>query len=429
METFVAPRACDVGAQPTQFAPGDAHAGVCLDKNLFPIFREQPDLIFLDNASTTQKPQVVIDAVAGFYSRDCANAGRAHYASSVRASQAIERARQDVAAFINAQTAEVAFTAGSTDSLNAVALSWGLTNLHDGDEIMLCMQDHSSAVLPWRNLQDTLAQLGRKITIVPFEIHPVGDYDLRSIKRGVSKNTRLIALSHIHHVFGLDMEISEIREIVGPEVKITLDASQSVGHKRVDVKSLDVDFASFSGHKMFAANGVGVLFARTQRHREMIPYRSGGQPVAISGGVDARAREEFIAKIEGGTQDVPSIISLSAAIEFIKRAGVERIETHVSNLTGQLVAGISKIPGVVFAPGPVPCGCPGGFGILSFRFEQASSSDVASALAEERICVRAGVHCRADAQTSEDFIRISMHGYNTSDDVQILADTLRQIVG
>ncbi len=397
-------------------------------KAQFPAFEQAPDAVFFDNASTTQKPDSVIAAIEKFYKQECANAGRAIYAPAMRATQKIETARQDVAKFLHAEASEIAFTAGATDSLNSAAWAWGLTNLNHQDEVMFCPQDHSSAVSPWRTLQLCLSRLGREIKLVPFEIHPVGDYDLRSIERAKSERTRVICLSHIHHVFGLDMEISEIRKIVGADVLISLDASQSVGHTTVDVQELDVDFASFSGHKMFAGNGVGVLFARRQRHNDIVAVKTGGRSAPIASDMDATIRSGFIDKIECGTPNIPGIASMSAAIDFINGVGLNSIEKHVSFLTSQLVDGLSAIPGIVFAPGPVPCGCPGGFGILSFRFEQASSFDIASALANENIFVRSGIHCRADERNSEDFIRVSMHAYNTLEDLDIFIQTLSEVV-
>lgn len=406
-----------------------AKSGTVLQiKDQFPIFSQAPDVVFLDNASTTHKPQSVIEVFEKFYRQDCANAGRAIYPSSLRAAQSIEKARHDMARFINAEPQEIAFTAGATDSFNTLAWSWGLSNLKDGDEILVCPQDHSSAVLPWRNLQAVLAGMGTNISLVPFDIHAVGDYDFRSIKQSLSERTRVIALSQIHHVFGVDMEIADIRKIVGPQVIMSLDASQSVGHISVNVRELDVDFVSFSGHKMFAGNGVGVLFARAERHKELIPFRCGGQTAPIATEINAQSRSEFINKVESGTQNIPAIASLSEAIGFIENIGLDSIESHVSSLTGQLVESLSSLPGIVFSPGPVTCGCPGGFGILSFRFEQAQSLDIASALADEQIYVRSGLHCRVDQDNSEDFIRVSMHAYNTPDDVQILSESLLAMV-
>lgn len=397
-------------------------------KQHFPVFDSAPEDVFFDNASTTQKPQSVIDVFQRFYSAECSNAGRAVYPSSFRAAQSIEQARRDVARFINADVNEIAFTAGATDSLNAVAWSWGLSNLKDGDEILYCPQDHSSAVLPWQNLQAIMASLGRTIRLIPFSIHAVGDYDFQSIKQALSDRTRLIALSHIHHVFGVDMEIGEIRNIVGPHVKISLDASQSIGHTTVDVQKLDADFLSFSGHKMFAGNGVGILYAKAKHHERLTPFRSGGRSEPVVAGATGQSRAEFIDKIESGTANIPAISSLSAAIQFIDRIGLPEIETHVSFLTSQLILQLSTLNGIVFAPGPVTCGCPGGFGILSFRFEQAESLDIASALAYEKIYVRSGLHCRADHTNSDDFIRVSMHAYNTVDDIQTLTESLRGIL-
>lgn len=391
-------------------------------RNQFPSVVEQSGTVFFDNASTTQKPQTVLSIIEQFYRDDCANAGRAAYSASIRAALAIERARATVAEFISANPGEIAFTSGATDSLNAVAWSWGIKNLRDRDEVLVCMDDHSSAVLPWLNLQRTLKHFGISIELVPFHIHQVGDYDLRSIERALSPRTRVIALSHVHHVYGLDMEICRIREMVGPDVLMTLDASQSIGHTGVDATALGADFISFSGHKMFAANGVGVLFAKSARHEEMIPLRSGGK-------ADVSSHDEFVGKIESGTPNIPGIASMTAAVEFIREMGLARIESHIAGLTQYLVRSLQTFPRIVFAPGPVICGCPGGLGILSFRFEQASSFDVASALAAENILVRSGMHCRPGKMPDEDdYIRVSMHAYNNELDIDNFVAALKELL-
>lgn len=406
-------------------------------RELFPAFAANPDVLFLDNASTTQKPEPVLATIESYYRTDCANAGRAIYPSALRAAQCVEKARVDVARLLHAQPCEIAFTSGATDSLNAVAYMWGLANLQDGDEVMVCLQDHSAAVRPWHLIAQTLAKLGKKITVKTFDIHAVGDYDLRSIQAAVSDRTRVVALSHIHHVFGLDMEVSEIRQIVGPNVVISLDASQSIAHVEVNARKLDVDFISFSGHKAFAGNGVGVLFARQSKHASLAPYRSGGHSAALSSEISPEERSAFIDKIEVGTLNIPAIASLSSAIDFIEDIGIDVIRDHNSALTSLLVEKLKPLPGIIFAPGPVPCGCPGGYGILSFRFEHVSSFDLASALANEQIHVRSGDHCRAERNAAhdngshdgfEDFIRVSMQVYNTADDVEILARTLEALV-
>ena len=405
-------------------------------RDRFPALGAAPDVLFLDNASTTQKPEQVIATIESYYRTDCANAGRAIYPSALRAAQCVEKARTDAARLINAEPAEVAFTTGATDSLNAVAFMWGLNNLEDGDEIMVCLQDHSAAVTPWQLAAQTLARYGKNIAVKTFDIHAVGDYDFRSIRSALTARTRVIALSHIHHVFGVDMEVNEIREIVGPNVVISLDASQSIAHIEVDAQKLDVDFISFSGHKAFAGNGVGVLFARKSRHDELAPLRVGGHSAALSSDINADERAGFIDKVEVGTLNIPAIASLSSAIEFMEEVGIQNISNHVSALTGMLVEKLMPMPGIIFSPGPVTCGCPGGFGILSFRFEHVSSFDLASALANEQIYVRSGDHCRAEGRQNkgttgdsfEDFIRVSLQVYNTATDIDILVRTIEELV-
>ena len=388
----------------------------------FPILSNRKGWIFLDNAATSQKPKSVLRRISQFYRRDCANAGRAAYRASTRAASSIEAARTKVASFINADRSEVVFTAGATDSLNTVALAWGLANLKTGDEIMVCYEDHKSSVLPWFNLQSLLDRFGIQIKIVPFEVHLEGDYDLKSIRERVSKRTRLLAMSHVHHLYGLDMEVERIRQIVGKEVLISLDASQSIGHRRVDVKELGVDFVSFSGHKMFAANGVGVLWVSAALQGEVHAIKSGGKTPGYIG--EEASASSLVERLECGTQDIPAIISLSAAIDFIEKLGVQRIENRVSVLTHYLYDALKTFPGVDFAPGFGRCGCPVGYGIISFRFEQIATSDLAFLLDGENIQIRTGDHCLSTRHQGDDYARVSLHAYNTEAEIDRLIEVL-----
>lgn len=402
---------------------------VCAVRAQFPILKERPGVCFFDNASTTQKPSEVIRVITEYYSKSCSNAGRASYRLSSQTLQAIQNSRATVAQLINARPEDIVFTSGATDSLNTVALSWGLANLNDGDEIMLCMQDHKSAVLPWFNVKRILAGFGKNIKIVPFEIHDVGDYDLRTIREGVSSKTRLIAMSHIHHVYGMDMEVSDIREIVGPDVLISLDASQSAGHIPVDVKELDVDFVSFSGHKMFAGNGVGVLWVSEKRQPELTPVRVGGMGATLS----AESETEFSAPtlqdlLESGTPNIPSILSLVPAVEFVSNIGVENIAARLSNLTRYLYEKVKEIPGVDFGPGPGRCGCPGGYGILAFRIQEVSVSDLGFMLDSENILVRTGDHCVSKASEEDQYVRVSLQVYNTKEEIDAFIEVLEDSV-
>ncbi len=393
-------------------------------RSSFPFFKRNPGTIFLDSASTTQKPESVLRAISTFYRKDCANAGRATYGLSTQLASEIEASRNKVAEFINADPDGLVFSSGATESLNTVALGWGLTNLEDGDEIMLCMEDHKSTVLPWLNLKTTLARLGKEIKIVPFKIHREGDYDLKDIASRASERTRLIALTHVHHLYGMDMEVEEIRSIVGADVLISLDACQSIGHRKVDVQSLGVDFLSFSGHKMFALNGIGALWIGPKVRDRMLPLKPGG-------GLNDKEGEEgssLRAAYEGGTANIPGILSLKKAIQFIESLGMDEIEGRIHNLTRKLYFSIKDLEGIQFSPGFGQCACPQGFGILAFRFEQVPSIDLAFALESEYILLRSGDHCQTSAGGGGDqYLRVSLQIYNTEAEIETLARVLGEI--
>ncbi len=400
------------------------HIDVTAIRALFPIFQKRTSYLFFDNASTTQKPASVVESIQDYYGVNCSNAGRSSYRLSSQAALGIENSRRKVAELINARPEDLVFTSGATESLNTVALAWGLNNLGDGDQVMVCFQDHKSAVFPWLNLQRILRDLGKSIEIVPFEIHDVGDYDLRTIREGVSGRTRLIAMSHIHHVYGMDMEVKDIREIVGPGVAISLDASQSVGHIPVDTKALDVDFLSFSGHKMFAGNGTGVLWINERRQKEIAPVKVGGMGINLES--TSWQSGEIRELLEAGTPNIASILSMAPAAQFILDTGVERIASHLSGLTRYLYDKLKDLPGIEFGPGPGRCGCPGGYGIISFRVEEISVSDLGFLLDSEDILVRTGDHCVSKANSEDQYVRVSLQIYNTEAEIDTFVDVLNE---
>ena len=389
----------------------------------FPIFANNKDVIFFDNAATSQKPDAVLKRLSRFYRQECANAGRAAYRASTTAAASIEEGRAAVAAFLNTNSDSVAFTSGATDSLNTVALGWGLTNLKSGDQIMVCFEDHKSAVLPWLNLQSLLSHFGVSIEIVPFDIHLEGDYELKSIRERVTDRTRMLAMTHVHHLYGLDMEVAEIREIVGPDVLISLDISQSIGHRFVDISALNVDFASFSGHKMFAASGVGVLWTSPRARSQMHAIKSGSTSTGQAS-ASCSIQPTLASIVESGTPNIAAVLSLKPAIDFIEKLGIERIERRVSKLTHYLRNQLSTLPGLDFAPGFGRCGCPTGYGVVSLRFEQLATSDLAFVLDSENIQVRTGNFCLSKRNQGDDYARISLHVYNTEAEIDRLVGVL-----
>lgn len=394
-------------------------------KQKFPFFASNPDTVYLDNASTTQKPDVVVETISQFYTKYYSNAGRANYKLSSQAAKAIEESRQKTAGFFKADARNIAFTSGATESLNLIALSWGLNNLKNGDQVMVCLQDHKSSVFPWLNLKKLLDGFGIRIEIVPFRIHDVGDYDLKTIKEGLTERTRLIAVSHVHHVFGMDMEIKEIREIVGDDVVVSLDACQSAGHIPVELDSLPVDFMSCSGHKMFAGSGLGVLWARDSRLKELRPAKVGGGSITIT-----EAGATMADLFETGTLNIPAILSMKSAIEFIEEVGIYSIARHLAKLTRYTYEGLRDIPGCEFGPGPGRCDCPGGYGIIPFRLQGIEANDLGFLLDDENILVRTGDHCKGEktGTSDDDLVRVSLQIYNSEEDVDRLLECLGEAV-
>jgi cysteine desulfurase/selenocysteine lyase len=399
----------------------------------FPALRKPVNTIFFDNAATAQKPQQVVEAMRSFYEDNCANANRAAYAQSNRLHHEVEQTRSKIAKFINAEAIDIAYTSGATESLNLVALSWGMHNLNDGDEVMLCLEDHQSAVLPWFNLKAHLKLFGKNINIVPFVMHYSGVYDWKSLKEKISSRTRLVAMSHIHHLYGLEWDAKDLAKVkaeLPANTLISLDTSQSVGHTIVDVKKLDVDFISFSGHKVFASNGIGVLWAHPNIRETLNPFRIGSKSSAeIRQDTIHIDRSTLAGILECGTLNLPAIYSLNSAIGFIEAIGLNNIEAYVSQLTRLLYKRLTEIPTIVFAPGVASYKCAKGFGIVSFRITGIASPDMAQYLDQHRILVRSGDHCLGIKHSPEtDYLRISLHIYNTAEEIDYFIETIREVL-
>ena len=391
----------------------------------FPILQNNVDKIFFDNASTTHKPESVLKAINNFNSSICGNAGRGSYSWSTRLSRAVEESRAKLAGFLNADPHLLAFTQGATDSLNFVASAWGLHNLRDGDEVMLCPGDHQSAILPWYNLQILLARFDISIKIIPFNIHPTGTYDRASLSRALSRRTRVIAMSHIHHVYGMEMDLSEVKKLIPDEVFVSLDVSQSIGHIPIDARALAVDFISFSGHKMFASNGTGALLTSERALAQLWPSKVGAKTKLKKTDTQWQLNNACLANIaECGTPNLPGILSLAAAVDFMSSISMSRLQTHVSELTKYLAARLKQIPFVEFAPGIGVCDCTRGYGIVSFQFAGANSADIGALLDSEGIYVRTGDHCQGIDEYKSEYIRVSLQVYNTQSEVDRLIEVL-----
>ncbi|MEV0338067.1 aminotransferase class V-fold PLP-dependent enzyme [Nocardia sp. NPDC050713] len=386
---------------------------------LFPALAESPE-VYLDSAATTQKPLPVIETIHRYHSSRTANAGRGTYAWSTELTARVADVRARAAVFLGAEHPdEVVFTAGATAALNAVALSWGLAELADGDEILYNPRDHASAVHPWHHLRQLLTRFGRHIELVPYRTTELGEADTADILGKLTPRTRLIVTSHLHHVYGAVTTLEELRGRIDPSVLLCFDCSQSGGHLPVDVTELGADFAVFAAHKMFGAPGVGLLYCHRRIHDRLLPFLPGGNSGVrlTESGLVGTAMPDLL---EGGTHNIPGILALGSALDVLESFGIEAIAAHNRALSLRLIERLRAAPGLEFLPGPAYAPCATGYGIVSFRIAGISAADLGFVLGEMGFLVRTGLHCTPAAGPGADdldSVRVSTHIYNTLDEI------------
>nr|WP_137994891.1 aminotransferase class V-fold PLP-dependent enzyme [Streptomyces vilmorinianum] len=386
-----------------ELAPWQAELGA-----QFPIVTGHPDVRYLDSSATAQKPQAVLDAVHRYLTTTNANAGRGTYPWANRTTEIVEQARERLKAFLrdpSPHRSTVHFTSGTTEGLRTVARDWLTSYLRDGDEIVVPFADHQANAVPWLEAQRLLAERGVRIAVreMPYETDS-RDYDQEALARLVTARTRFVAATHVHHVYGADMNVHRIRAVVGPDVVVCLDAAQSIGHKPVDLGALDVDFAVFSGHKAMALPGVGAVWARGARGPAFEPGGWSGSP------------------------NTSGVVSLHAALDWLEDAGLERIEQWTVGLGVRLTDGLSRLGSYEVL------GCPLSLtaestvqrrqGIVTFRHRSIGSNDLGFILASHGLMVRADGHCQGHAGEKDSSVRVSLHVYNTPDDIDHLLEVL-----
>jgi cysteine desulfurase/selenocysteine lyase len=383
----------------------------------FPIIAAHPELAYLDSAATAQKPRAVLDAVTGYLTTSNANAGRGTYPWANRTTELVERTRRRVKAFLGddgdgggGECSAVHFTSGTTEGLRAVALDWLTGLLADGDEILVPFSDHRANLDPWLEARRLLAAQGVEVRVRALPVQPEsGDYDHRALPGLVGPRTRFVAATHVHHVYGGDMNVQRLRAAVGPDVPICLDAAQSVGHLpvRVGEGGLDVDFVVFSGHKALALPGTGAVWARNARG-----------PVFRPGGW-------------AGTPNTVGIVSLNAALEWLESVGPERIDRWTTHLATRLTDALRGLPGYrvlgcqssLAADTPLPPG-QRRHGIVSFQHRGIPSDDLGFVLFSHGFMVRADSLCQAGAEESEGVVRVSLHAYSSEEEIERLIAVL-----
>ena len=393
----------------------------------FPLLAQR-DIAYLDSAATAQRPQCVLDAEQEFYTRHNANPLRGLYPLSIEATEALESARAAVARFLGAaQSEEIVFTRNTTEGLNLVAYSYGLSHVKAGDEILISTMEHHSNILPW---QMVCRQTGAQLKFM--ECEPDGSLDLNKVEALITARTRVVALQQVSNVLGREYPIRAVAELahrVG--TVLVVDGAQSTPHIPVDVQALDADFFAFSGHKVYGPMGIGVLYGREELLNAMPPFLTGGEMIE-SVTRDGAVFAELPHKFEAGTVNAADAVGLHAAIDYVKSIGFTAIHQQEVALTRRAMDAIGEMPHVHVLGSEKPeehCG------IITFTVDGVHPHDISEILASDGVAIRAGHHC---AQPLLAYLkhpstaRASLAFYNTESEVDRLLDsisTLRERMG
>ncbi len=391
----------------------------------FPILYDHPEVVYFDNAATSQRPRQVTDAITAFYEQYNANTMRGLYDWSMEATERSEGARAHIARFIGAASPEeIVFTRNTTESLNLIAYSYGLTRLKEGDEIVISVTEHHSNILPWQMVAERTG--ARLIWLEPDE---EGCYPAEELDAKIGPRTKLVALGHVSNVLGTTNPVEEvIRKAHAVGAAAVIDGAQSVPHMAVDVRALDADFYAFSGHKMLGPMGIGVLYARKELLEEMPPFLRGGEMIEYVTRTEA-TWAELPHKFEAGTVNAAGAVALDAAVTYLEELGFDTIREREETLAKRLMERMRDIPYVrIYGSSDPAKHC----GIITFTLEGVHPHDIASVLNEDHICVRAGHHC---AQPLMQYLgvgstaRASLYFYNTEEEADRFAAALAGVRG
>ena len=392
-------------------------------RNDFPAYRKKDgNFIYLDSASTSQKPKFVIDAISSYYSSYAANIHRALYEIGEKATDKYEKVREKVKQFINVPDSHVViFTGGTTESINLIAYSWGSNNLSNGDQILITEMEHHSNIVPWQLL---CSRSNASLNYIP--IKKDGTLELGKLKENILPKTKLISLTHQSNVFGT---INPLNNIIDEAKKIgaitVIDGAQAVPHMKVDIKKLGCDFYAFSGHKMLGPTGVGVLIARKNILEEIDPFMGGGEMIN-SVNMDESTWNEVPWKFEAGTPNIAQVIGLGAAIDYIQKIGIENIHQHEQELLHYGLDLLDQNKDVTLYGKADNRGA-----VIPFNLENIHPHDLAKFLDTDGICIRAGHHCAQPIMNKlgvSATARASFYLYNTKEDIEKLVESIKKTV-
>ena len=390
----------------------------------FPILQERVNgrqLVWFDNAATTQKPQSVIDRLAYFYAHENSNIHRAAHALAGRATDAYEGARDTVKRFINASSPdEIVFVRGTTEGINLIAKTWGVQNVGEGDEIIVSHLEHHANIVPWQQLA---VQTGAKLRVIPVD--DSGQVRLDEYQRLLNPRTKIVSVTQVSNALGTVVPVQEIVAMAHRAgARALVDGAQSVSHMRVDVQAIDADFLVFSGHKLFGPTGIGVVYGKRDVLEDMPPWQGGGNMIADVT-FDKTVFQAPPNRFEAGTGNIADAVGLGAAIDYVTRLGIENIGRYEHELLAYATSVLAPVPGVRLIGTAKDKAS-----VLSFVLKGYDTEEVGRALNEEGIAVRSGHHCaqpilrRFGVETT---VRPSLAFYNTRDEVDRMVSVVRHL--
>jgi cysteine desulfurase / selenocysteine lyase len=391
----------------------------------FPILKKKvhdKNLVYLDNAATTQKPTFVIDKVNKYYSTMNANIHRGVHALSQEATEAFEGARIQIKHFINAiGKNQVIFTRGTTEAINLVVSSYGRTNINEGDEIIISHMEHHSNIVPWQLL---CKEKNAKLRVIP--INDDGELIYEEFEKMVNKKTKFISIVYVSNSLGTINPIKEIIKYAHQfNIPVLVDAAQAVNHIKVDVQELDCDFLAFSGHKIYGPTGIGALYGKVELLDSMPPYQGGGDMISKVT-FEETTYNELPHKFEAGTPDIAGAIGLGAAIEYVNKIGIENIKEHEHNLLEYATKKIAEVPGLRIIGNAKEK-----TSVLSFVLDNIHPHDIGTFLDFEGVAIRTGHHCTQPLMQRFNIpatSRASFAMYNTKEEVDVLVNGLKKII-
>jgi cysteine desulfurase / selenocysteine lyase len=398
----------------------------------FPILKRQVNdnpLIYFDNAATTQKPRQVINAINSFYENSNANVHRAIHTLSLEATDLYENSRQKIAQFINAKDwQEIVFVRGTTEAINLVAYSWGLSNLCKGDEVLVSLMEHHSNIVPWE-----ITSKLKGFTIKYAKVNTDGTLDYDDFESKFSSKTKIACLSHVSNVTGIINDVKRITKAAHDNGALMLvDGAQSVPHLAVDVQNLDIDFLAFSGHKMLGPTGIGVLYGKKDVLEKMPPFQGGGEMIKEVSyspvGACSISWNDLPWKFEAGTPDICGAIGLAEAVKYLKNIGMDQVLSHEKELTKYAIEQMQQCSkATIYGSSDLSKKC----GIIPFSIDGLSSHDVALICDNYGIMIRSGYHCAQPLHEQvlklQSTDRASFYIYNTKEEIDRFVEVLKEI--